>query len=306
MSHHVETFSDPSNYLDCGSVSIFVQEYQDLIRFAGSQERGAFAPAYVREFALNEFGRVQNTTLCVGTDENGVANLDAFIGHRQPIDKLEFFSTRFLTAFMRQLGITDNQFEGVTAYPSETTYRVHGGRHPYSIQLLKGYPTTGLNGSALHGNKVHLSLELDDVQDHDSVIKFIRAWGNSLDVLARHPMQFPSRKPPSALHIDIGRLNTDLGTTSVMQILESYRETAAAIGETVPGVSYESLDLPAIAEEIAEPDGHERLDRALALAALDGRKLYGRTGIMPPLTTGLIIDAIRRERSNVMSARPDA
>ncbi len=291
---NTEPVPNPSNYFDFGSVHISISDCKDLADFALGYESESELPIYSRTFVPGELGRVSHTALYIKPSPDNLPMLEAFVGHTQPIQNMSIFSTYFIQNFVRKNGITGDTIGAFQASRSALSTSITLSDTPVSVQLLKGYSNSGPASPSMR-NSLRLTAHLDGQKGGKDVADLLRCWGSSLNLLAIYPLGKTRAAAHHTVAIELSRLSSNDMSLDAMLWLELYKSQSEESDVVLPAVDYAKLDISAIA---SEANGDQVVfSAALAATALASRRIYGRTGVMPPLTTQSLTETIRTVRT---------
>ena len=288
---HGVPFPEIEQYIDCGGVVVHVDEPGQFIRFAYEQEPNDATYLYDQTFTA-ELGRVNRAYLQVITDSDGHSALEAVVQHRQPMQTPMGFGDVYSLELLRRAAIPDYQLQRKKTGAMYDTLCYSANNTEVLIESVRGRAPNlerlcDVNSS---NNALRITMEFDTVTYESHLMEVLRLWGHSIDILSTFPTGQHMYRDPCYV-ISLQHVQTTPEAIDVMAWLEAYVENASRSGTTVPSVNYTMLDLVTIATEAG--GDHELFSAALSGVALRSSIIYGKTGIMPPLSTESMVESLR-------------
>lgn len=286
-----------SSHLHFGSIQLLIDDPRDFIEFAAAQEQGAHTYLFRQRFEHAELGSVKYADLSLNRDEDSRITLQSTIEHTRPIQSPSAFSSKYIMALIRKTNITSPAITSafsnryVDAYAIETE---HGAIFAETVKQAAGLPFTQRESRR---NTLRLLTEISASTDPTHLMDMLQIWGSSLDILSvsRLSQRKPALREPTT--VDLRSLSGSMQNLQIVMQLEQYNQNVLqANGEiTLPSIDFEALDLRFITKEVAGDT--DMLSAAIAACALKGIRIYGKTGIMPAITTQSLTDSLSRVRS---------
>jgi hypothetical protein len=173
---HTEGIPELPNYFDSGSVCIFIDDCNDLIRCAVTLEPDTSLPLYSQTLTNGECGKVTFFSLSLragNTNEQG-AILEASIRHVNSVESPSIFSTTFIQQLIRRQQITGN-FVSTSLnelQAEETSIETESG--DIIIHAIKGRTIGSRENKASKRNLLRISALLDEHTDPRLVSNLLR------------------------------------------------------------------------------------------------------------------------------------
>ena len=289
-----ESAPDPQNIFDCGSVIISINDCFDLIRSVSSLDHGETLPLYSKVFRSGEMGRVTFTSLHLRSHEDTQeAVLEAAIRHTHPVKIPHVFSTDFVQQLTRRQQLKGGDITSIasTSLTEETMLKTTYGT--ITLRTVKGKTVGDKPDKASRRSSLVISAPLPVDSDPQTVRTLLKTWGDAVDILTTFPLAKRRVIDSPSLDIQLQRLFVDEAMLGTFVQLEQYAEAARAAGMSLPLIEYDQLDVAKV-QRVTDED---ILAATLAARALTARRVYGKTGIMPNLTTQSLVDTAQTIRA---------
>ena len=288
---------DFSRYLDCGSVRVGIDDPAELISYGLSLEPSSDVRLHAQDFEQQEMGRIFSTSLTLSKDQDGNSSFRGRIEHSHKIDSPRYFSSKLLVALMRTLG-TDNI--GVTPVESDNfsdSYAIESDFGVVKVQTLKraGHHPGRIDRQSRR-NSLLISTELTADTMPEVILELLQIWATSIDLLSVKTLRQRSELRQGVM-IDLRSVTGSDDKLRAIMSLEEYNSGAKNIASeiTVPFVDFEDIDFKYLSEVI--DDEADVLAAALAGCALKAIRIYGKTGIMPAISTQTLSNSIASVRN---------